>query len=889
MFRRATTTKPASFNTVNTINTITVTVKIMSRKPGWLARLGSRLANRRFLFTLVAVAVCGAKGAHLHNHRFSVAPKRMLLFFFSFFTQDILLLLLIRLLLSHWVPTTSSKLRFLVTATAGWLMCYNIALGLTSVSFYVVAGSEIHWRNIGFVADPTSRAILLSGLMTFCVVLSLCLFLSAILQSACYGLFGLGADIANWPFAFAGRKLGSLMSSRVCYGPVSQRATKVDNDDDFFDDDDENTSLTSYHKHTEKPKPSSRASRLSSRIFNKCGNLAGSPTTRCALHALPYIVVSVLLTALFVLTLLRPKDSSLIFLSWTSGLLPFVDFASTSPFLDDLPSYFGNGVQRTWDERSALSDPISLSWLPKGPPLDGFMDWYTDQEHYSAAADPLKVSNLDEPLLETLRGKLQDISVKHVMFILLESTRNDVFPIKKEGLIWNRFAETFPDHQLPQEVQDRLANLTPTANFITGDYDDGFQHAEKPKRGGIRFTNAHTAGTYTLKSMIGTICGVAPLVGDFNLEYSHHIYQPCLPHVLEALNQAGGAQSKNDAKWKSYYFQAATLDYDNQLTLMGSMGFPARNLIDREYLRSPEARHGPVTLPNINEFAFEEDPLEDYIRDAFEDASKTNSRVFLTHLTSTSHHRFHMPAKEKYVPMAKGLDMMSRYVNTEGYDDKWIRKILNVLDEQGVANETLVLFLGDHGVSLPENDFASPYYNPNIGVDHVPMVLSHPQLPAFDAHDAVHSSQVLPTILDLLLETGSLNEESRKAAMDLIQNYEGQSLLRPLAVENKKTGQGQWQFTVTNPGRAMLTVRDARYPERHLVVPVIENVEWRLTNLTADPHELNSVRSLDITSFLEGVEEAYGRTWAEWAEEGAFITRWFVKENSKRWRFDHQG
>ncbi|KAF4460899.1 hypothetical protein FALBO_12314 [Fusarium albosuccineum] len=840
----------------------------MSRKASWLARL----ANRRLIFTLVTLAVCGAKGAHLHNHRFSVAPKRMLLFFFSFFTQDILLLLFIRLLLSHWEPSTPNKLRLLVTALTGFLISYNVALGVVSVSFYLVAGSEIHWRNIGFAADPASRAILLSGFTTFSGVVAFTVFFSWVLQGACYGLFGLGADIANWPFAFVGRKLGPLTSLGFGYRQIPQRDTKYEPGSPFSNCGDNGGDYLEY-----KEKPTLLSSRLSSK-------------TKRVLLALPHAIVAILLAALTILTLLRPKDSSLIFLSWTSGLLPFVDFASTSPFLDDLPSYFGNGIQRSWDDRSALTQPIPFSWLPKNAPLAGFEDWYTNQTHYSAATDPLKISNLDEPLLKSLRGKLKDISVRHVIIFALESTRNDVFPIKKDGLIWNRFAETFPDHKLPQEVQDKLASLTPTANFITGDYNDGFEHEKKEKRGGIRFTNAHTAGTYTLKSITGTVCGVAPLVGDFNLEHAHHIYQPCLPHVLEALNRVEGAQAKKteeESNWKSYYFQAATLDYDNQNHLMAAMGFPRENMIGREYLRSPAARHGPVTLPNINEFAFEEDPLEDYIRDIFVDANKANDRVFLTHLTSTSHHRFHLPATEKYVPMAKGLDMMSRYINTEGYDDKWIRKVLNVLDEQGVANETLIVFLGDHGVSLPENNFASPYYNPNIGVDHVPLVLSHPKLPPFDSHDAVHSSQVLPTILDILLETGSVNNASRQALTDLIQNYEGQSLLRPLNVVNKRTGQGQWQFTVTNPGRAMLTVRDARYPERHLVVPVIENVDWRLSNLTSDPHEHASVQNLDFVSFLQNIEERFGREVAEWAEEGAFITRWFVKENSKRWRFDH--
>ncbi|KAF4447801.1 hypothetical protein F53441_8705 [Fusarium austroafricanum] len=854
-------------------------------------RISSVVLNRRFAFAFVLLAVCAAKGVHIHNHRSSVAPKRMLLFFFSFFTQDVLLLLSIRLLLSHWVPAPG-KLRTFVTALVSSLIIWNASLCITSVSFYLVAGSEIHWRNIGFMADPTARAIILSGLTAFLAVLFVCAGLSSlpILQTAFYTLFGWGADLVNVPLTFIWNKLCSV-GRQYGYNEVSQR----DSQPQWLDSD----SRLSYDEDSDINKEGVLGSPSISPPYSPQRLRSRSPAQRSGLRRfltiLPYFVVTILLTALFTLTFIRPKDPSLIFLSWTTGLLPFVDFASSSPFLDSLPSVYGNGklIQERWDNHTALVQPAPLSWLPKDTPIKGFEDWYQKKPHYSAQSDPFKPSNLETPLRESLRGQLQNIKIRHVVLFLLESTRHDVFPIKKNGLIWNRFAETFPDKKLPQEVQEKFASLTPTARFLTGDYEDGFQHTEKPKRrGGIHFTNAHTGGTYTLKSLTATICGISPLIADFNLEYSHHFYQPCLPHVFEAMNAAENESAKKTEskphkdKWNSYFYQAAKLDYDYHFDLMAAMGFPKDHIIGREYLQSPDAKHGEVTLPLVNEFAFEEDPLEDYITDAFEKAAKEKSRVFLSHITSTSHHRFHMPKAEKYTPLGKNdaFDMMSRYINTIGYDDRWIRKVLDVLDKQGVANETLIIFQGDHGVSMPENDIASPYYNPNVGVDHVPLVLSHPQLPAFSVDEAVHSTQVLPTILDILLETGSLDKTSRQAAKDLIRNYEGQSLIRPL---NKTATYGQWQFTVTNPGRAMLTVRDAKHPERHLVVPVIENVDWRLTmDLGKDPREQNSLQAMDFKSFLQIIDEKHGKGVAEWAEEGAFVARWFVKENSKRWRFD---
>lgn len=853
----------------------------MGHSPLWLSRFASRLTNRRFIYTFTVLAIFTAKLAHIHSHRNAVAPSRLFTFFGTFFIQDILVLLLIRLLLDPWF-FTANLVQLATTALAGLLIVYNVALSVISVTFYLVAGSEIHWTNIGLVSDPTSRAIFLSGLVTLILVVLVLVAISWLLQNACYEIFGWGAQIIAFPFNFASRAIGRFLRKRNFYGLLPTRESVDIPDNQYSDEDDSSSNEDS----TEFAKSQTIYSRLSQRMRNTLGLRVQPSTIRRCLRGIPYLSWCLLGTALLVLSLQRPNDRSLIFLSWTTGLLPFVDMSSTSPLLDQLPSHFTKvGIQHEWDEKSAVAEPPKFNWLPKGKPLSGFEDWYNpDEMHYNAASDPMKISNLDRPLLTELRDKLKDVPVKHVMLFLLESTRDDVFPVKKDGAIWNKLQESFSDHKIPRQAVEKLSTSTPTANYVTGDYNDGFEHKEKPKRGGARFTNAYTSATYTLKSLVGTICGINPLIADFNLDYKRHIYQPCLPQIFEAMNKADSLASK----WKSYFYQTATIHYDSHDKLMAAMGFPENNTVDRDYLRSENATHGAVTHEDINYFGFQEDPLEEYIRDAFVDAEKNDGRVFLTHITSTSHHNYGLPAGETKVELGSGKEVkeLSDYVNAESYDDKWIRKVLNLLDEQGVANETLIVFLGDHGVSLVENGKASPYYNPSVGADHVPLVFSHPLLPAFDVHDAVHSTQVLPTILDLLLETGSLEGVSQQAAIDLMHNYEGQSLLRPLEVNNNKTGQGLWQFTVVNPGRAMLNIRDARFPSRHLVIPLIDNTEWRLSDISVDPLEENAVQAFDYTAFLEAVEERWGADWAEWVEEGAFMTRWHVQDNSKRWRYE---
>jgi arylsulfatase A-like enzyme len=253
-----------------------------------------------------------------------------------------------------------------------------------------------------------------------------------------------------------------------------------------------------------------------------------------------------------------------------------------------------------------------------------------------------------------------------------------------------------------------------------------------------------------------------------------------------------------------------------------------------------------------------------------------------------------MPKNEPYTPLGyeDALKDMSHYVNAVGYDDRWIGQILDVLDEEDVADETLVVLHGDHGISIPENDILASYYNPNVGCDHVPLVFSHPKLPPLQIQAPVSTVQILPTILDLLVETYSLSNKTTQAASDLIKNSEGNSLLRTAKKDRKgdhkeqhSQKMGKWQFVVMNPGRAMIGVRHADYQDWRLVVPVLANVVWRFTDIAADPREEHPTVNFDFKHLLVDIEDEHGLEAARWTEEAAFVARWWVEENGKRWQY----
>lgn len=836
----------------------------MSAVRRFCGALLSRFANRRVVYAIAAVSTLAAKLFHIFAHLAALPRRDVLRWGLSFFWQDVLLLLGLRVLLDGHVFAETRLLQILAPTVAFAVTLAVLMLAAIDISFFLTAGSELSWRNAGLASDSSSWSTLMSGLLGCSVVLAAILVASWITQDLCFWLTGLTLDVLRKPVSLLLSKLPRCHhwpGTGSNYSLLQQQELEKGHSGEVgFDDE-------TASEEAESPSNAMVATNA---------------------------VISLILLMLFISTAVRPAEHSLVFMSWTLALLPFVEFSNSSPALASLVPVKGRGIGWDWDALTALGDPIHYSWLPGvEDPLPGFEDWYRNEPHYRADSDPLKISNLDEGVLPGLRNKLQDVQIRHVMLVKLESTRKDVFPIRREGEIWRVLAGSFEGDELPAEAVERLSTLTPTANFLTGDYVDGFEHETQKRRGGINANQDITTSTYTLKSIAGTWCGLTGLVADFNQEVYHHVYQPCLPHIFNAFNHLNKSMDVNSGpeftshKWKSLFMQSVTLQFDHQDDLMALLGFSDDAVISKEYLCSDNATFPEAVQADVNYYGMPEVVLERYFEDLLDSAIEHNERLFLGHLTSTSHHPFGLPEGEQYTRLAGDarLDDLSHYVNAIGYVDRWLGRMLEILDEKGIANETLIVYVGDHGLSIPETGAITPYLQPNMGNFHVPLVLSHPLLPPIDIGDPVVSLQILPTILDLLIETGSLSRSESQAARDLIQNYEGQSLIRPMRRRSDKGGQPDWQFTVMNPGRATIAVRDASRPHWRLVAPIMEDQEWRFSDLEFDPKESAPLRSFSFTSFLSDVEATYGERAAEWAEEAAFMCRWWVEENAKRWRY----
>lgn len=551
-----------------------------------------------------------------------------------------------------------------------------------NISYYVNMGSEIHWRkSSGFHKKNPSFILVLSAL-TVAILVDVGIMVCAYFATP-YLSRATGAFLQFW---------GLLLSAAIGYFrrkdqslPDPEIYEQIAIDDYDVGDDSDSVTLLDTHQ-----------------------NL---PEQKKSWSLLKRVIIILCTVVLLLLRFVRPKDMVYGFLSTSLPLAPFAGlfFRPAQGSVDSLPGDF------SWLEgRTALDTFPKFDWL-QAHGSDDLPDWSPFQlnhlnetaskdhlyDHYNPAKDPLHMPNLENDILESIREVLHsgNVKIKHIILIKLESNRQDVFPFRADSYIMKHVKESY-DGDIPEEVMNKLANLTPTAERLTG-FETGFKtNTERPKPyGGISAKKAYTSGTYTMKSITGTMCGVNPIAVQNNLEYSHDIYQPCLPHILEALNNQPNITSETEDwtswPWHPKWMQSHYGTYDHQEQLTPAMGF--KDITTKESINEGGAKYIPEEPEEEQKYGHPDHTLKNYMRDAFADAKETNTRLFIAHLTHNTHTPWFKPGQyEELLGNKLGWnEKINRYLNTINYQDKWLADILDVINEAGVADETLLVMAGD--------------------------------------------------------------------------------------------------------------------------------------------------------------------------------------------------
>lgn len=604
-------------------------------------------------------------------------------------------------------------------------------------------------------------------------------------------------------------------------------------------------------------------------------------------------------------------------------------------------------------------------WLPENPP-PGFSRWeFSPSERaekdnsysfvcggdeggfYNPKNDPLMISNVGGEIYEPLKKAFAEhsVEVNHVVLLTLESGRKELFPTQQGTPLFDGLLASHKKENV-QKAIDRLVTMTPVAQQLTGEFatdsngtkvdlsHSPWQNPPQEGMGGLNVQGAMTGSSLTFKSVLGSHCGVNPLPVDLLEESALEIYQPCLPQILELFNQ-GKSQSQEQQRrqdtsanqsgaleypWKSVFMQSITDDYDRQNVLNENMGF--KHKVVKSNLESPHAKHR-AQGKEINYFGYAETELRPYVQDLFEEAAVNKTRMFLSHVTSTTHHPWGTPddfKKEPYMSDQGNInhDLMNNYLNAARFVDIWLGDIMNMLDQTGIANETLVVVVGDHGQAFGEDnkDMTGTYENGHISNFRVPLVFHHPQMPRVHITANATALAIIPTILDLLVQSNSLNERDSRIASALLPEYQGQSLLRPFLssvdepphrrdtrdqpppeADKDEVSQPEaryqsdgpakrlaWNMGLINAGGSMLSVTAADVPYR-LILPLKEGFEYTFTHLGEDPGERNLTKAWTLGGLIEEVSPKFGNQSASWLEDAEQVGKWWVSEQKRIWGY----
>ncbi|KGO77778.1 Alkaline phosphatase-like, alpha/beta/alpha [Penicillium italicum] len=840
---------------------------------------------RPFIVSLLVVSVTSSKVLHLLQHVSSLPGGQFALYFPTFFILETLLCVAAWALLFKFTGLKS----LLGTVVTVAITSLSFILASSQIGFYFVTGSEIRWDAATAVGnDPEGRKLMLSGLRSFLGAAVALLAISWLLKHCIYVLIG------HWMYAL-----------------LSPQTEKTDEEGIVI-----------------SPQRKSRAARLT-QFWTVCAAVVIG-FLRLTRPQVPYNHMSeTILFSFFWALGSRPAElhqagdqsfplADLIdepywegphdhFKGWTPGKPDTNDKENTPAWAyGHLPP----GFERWREEESGRDEEASGG-------LDG--NATSKKNIYSPMNDPLRITNLEHEMLEPVARALKNykVPITHVVLVLMESARKDVFPFKAGSHLHEEILSSYntQDPEVLQKVNAKLSNLTPNAEKLTGELsglsknntisspsNGEWNDLKEPGMGGINVNGILTGSSLSFKSAVMNYCGAGPLPVNFMDEVNSQNYQPCIMQIFELFNRLKESSTKettmndkpgtglkhiHDRNWSSVFLQSITGLYDDQDKLNTQMGF--QKSIYREEIGKQSAKYYHDDMEEINYFGYPEYEIYPYLRDVVNNTIKNNERLFLSHFTSTTHHPWGTPEayqEEQYFSgdglMAKHEEI-NKYLNAVRYVDTWLGEMMKVLDEAGIANETLVVFVGDHGQAFSEDaPVSGTYENGHISNFRIPLVFRHPLLPALQITANATSMSVVPTILDLLVNSGSLNEMDSSAALDLMNEYEGQSLVRPYQATHN--GRQAWNFGIINPGGTMLSVGSAAVPYR-IILPLAEDFEYVFSNLDTDPNELSPLRGWSLEELIGRVQRTHGDKAGKWLVDAEKVGKWWVEEQKRLWNY----
>lgn len=263
----------------------------------------------------------------------------------------------------------------------------------------------------------------------------------------------------------------------------------------------------------------------------------------------------------------------------------------------------------------------------------------------------------------------------------------------------------------------------------------GGQYATTPNlaqfaEGGLVADHMYSVVPHTSKALVTTMCGDWPLLRS-EIGESRAGGQPgrCLPELLRDLGYATG------------FFQTANEAFESRTELIHRFGFQFFRGRD-SLLASPKS----AGYAKANYFGLEDRAM---LQPGIDWATRQKEPFFAAYLTLATHHDYGVLPDWTYPAIAGKSGRELHYLNNIRYSDDFLKRLVAGYAEQGLAENTVFVVLGDHGEAFGQH---SRFVHDMVIYDeglHIPLVMWGPGVPRGTIDGNRQQIDVLPTLIQL--------------------------------------------------------------------------------------------------------------------------------------------
>ena len=240
--------------------------------------------------------------------------------------------------------------------------------------------------------------------------------------------------------------------------------------------------------------------------------------------------------------------------------------------------------------------------------------------------------------------------------------------------------------------------------------------------------NAYAVLPHTSKSITAAHCGVEPALDTEAIESDPGTVPAiCLPGLLR---QEG---------YRTAFFQSAVGRFEDRPGLMGNLGFTEFHPVE----------NFPTTgFERANYFGYEDDIMLEPAREWL--TARQGQPFLLSMLTVTGHHDYRLPESFPQQRLSTEDEQLNSYLNWVRYQDRFVAKVFAMLEDLGLAEDTIVVVSGDHGEGFGEHGLRqhdTTIYNEGIKI---PMMVYDPDRPARRVRTPVTNMTIPATVAELL-------------------------------------------------------------------------------------------------------------------------------------------